>query len=81
MTSYMRSCSVEIGGFYDLSYLGEFHCFLEWVFALQAALMVFRDIEKPQTVALGSRSRKVTPAVGRFRSPFRLLFCLTLQLF
>ena len=28
MVSYMTSCSVEIGGFCDLSYLGEFHCFL-----------------------------------------------------
>ena len=33
------------------------HCFLEWVFALQAALMVFGNIEKPYTVASGSRSR------------------------
>ena len=80
MTSYMTSCSVEIGGFSDLSYLGEFHCFLEWVFALQPALMVFRDIEDPYTVAPGSRSCKVTPAMGRFRSPFRPLFFLTLHL-
>ena len=57
MTSYKTSCSVEIGGFCDLSYLGEFHCFLERVFALHAALMVFRDIEKPYNVAPGSRSR------------------------
>ena len=32
MTSYVRSCSDEIGGFCDLSYLGEFRCFLECVF-------------------------------------------------
>ena len=74
MTSYMTSCSVEIGGFCDLFYLDEFHFFLEWVLALKAALMVFRDIEKPYTVALGSRSRKVTPAMGYFRSSFRPLF-------
>ena len=44
MASYMTSCSVEIGGFCDLSYLGELHCFLEWAFALHAALMMLRDI-------------------------------------
>ena len=71
---------VEIGGFCDLWYLGEFHCFLEWVFVLQATLTVLRDIEKPYTVAPGSRSRKVTPAMVRFRSPFRPLFFLTLEL-
>ena len=80
MTSYMTSCSAEIGGFCDLSYLGELHCFLERVFALQAILMMLRDIEKPYTVAPGSRSRKFTPAMGRFRSQFRPLFFLTLQL-
>ena len=26
---FMTSCSAEIGGFCDLSYLGEFTCFLE----------------------------------------------------
>ena len=78
--SYMTSCSSEIGGFCDISYLGEFHCFLERVFALQATLMVFRDIEKPYTVAPGSRSRNVTSAMGCFRSPFRPLFFLILQL-
>ena len=77
----MTSCSVEIGGFCNPSYLGEFHCFLErFFFALQAALMVFRDIDKSYTVALESRSPKDTPAMGRFRSPFRPLFFLTLQL-
>ena len=72
--SYMTSCSSEIGGFCDISYLGELHCFLERVFPLQATLMVFRDIEKPYTVAPGSRSCKVTPAMGRFRGTFRPLF-------
>ena len=81
MTSYMPSCSVKIGGFCSLSYLGELHCFLERLFALQAALMVFRDINKSYTVAPGSRSPKDTPVMGRFRSPFRPLFFLTLQLF
>ena len=33
-----------------------------------------RDIEKSYTVASGSSSRKVTPAMGRFRSKFRPLF-------
>ena len=76
----MTSCSVEIGGFCDSSYLVDFHCFLEWVFELKAALVVFKDIEKPYTVARGSRLRKGTPAIGCFRSPFRPLFFLTLQL-
>ena len=49
MTSYMTSCSVKIGGFCYLLHLGEFYCLLEWVFALQAALMVFRDVEKLYT--------------------------------
>ena len=34
----MTSCSVKISGFCDLSYVDEFHCFLGWVFALEAAL-------------------------------------------
>ena len=80
MTSYMTSCSGEICGFFDLSYLGELYFFLEWVFALQAALMVLRDTDKPYTVAPGSRSRKVTHSMGRFRSPFDCYFFLTLQL-
>ena len=79
MTSYITSCSAEIGGFCNLSYLGECHCFLEWVFAFQTTLMVFRDIEKPYTVAPRSKLRKVTPAISRFRSQFRSFF-LTLQL-
>ena len=37
MTSYVRSCSDEIGGFCDLSYLDESRCFLECSFALQTA--------------------------------------------
>ena len=60
MTSYMMSCSIETGGFCDLSYLGEFHYFLERVSALQVALMVFMDIEKSYTVPRGqghTRSR------------------------
>ena len=60
LTSYMMSFSDEIGTVCDLSYLGEFHCFLEWVFAQQAALMVLMDIEKPSTVPRGqghTRSR------------------------
>ena len=80
MTSCMPSCSVEIGGFCNLWYLGEFHCFLERFFALQATLMVFRDIDKSYTVAPVSKSPKDTPVMGRFRSLFRPLFFLTLQL-
>ena len=44
MTSYGRSCSDEIGGFCYLSYLGEFRCFMECSFELQAAWLVLMDI-------------------------------------
>ena len=44
MTSYVRSCLDEIGGFCDLWHLGEFHCFLECAFASTGAQLVFMDI-------------------------------------
>ena len=82
MTAYMTNCSVEIGGFSDLAYLGEFHWFLEWIFALKAALMVLKDIENSYTVAPGSPEKlPVAPEkLYSYSCPFRPLFFLTLQL-
>ena len=44
ISSCVRPCSDNIGGFYDLSYLGELRCFVERSFALQAAQLVLMDI-------------------------------------
>ena len=59
MTSYVTSCSVEIGRFWDLLQLSEFPCSLAFVSSLHAGYLVLIYMKEPNMVALWSRSRMI----------------------
>ena len=44
MTSYVRSCSDEIGRFCDLSHNGARSCFPAYEYAFHESLLVFMDV-------------------------------------
>ena len=79
MTSYMLSCSGEIGRFYYLSCLGEFLCFLGCFCIAGRINGVYGYLEAIYSCP-GVKVKPGHASMGRFRSPFRPLFFLTLQL-
>ena len=70
MTPYMASCSVEIGGFWDLPQLSELSCSLAYVSSLHEGYLVFIDID---SVASGYNTW-LPRDLGHARSPMEAVF-------